>query len=79
MENATYNYSQSITTSEDNSYGIFDINWLDGDEYSITIDPKKQLQTSVIFTVRQHENLKITSNCSLEEPYYKCASKRLVS
>ena len=65
--------------SEENSYGIFDINWLDGDEFSITIEPKKKLQTSIIFKVLQHENLKITSNCSLEEPYYKCASKRLVS
>lgn len=65
--------------SEENSYGIFDINWLDGDEFSITIEPKKKLQTSIIFKVLQHENLKITSNCSLEEPYYKCASRRLVN
>ena len=31
-------------TSQDNSFGIFDLNWVEGDEYTLVINPREKLQ-----------------------------------
>ena len=63
-----------IIISEDNSYGIIDISWVDGKEYVLETDPKYGFEYDLEFQIHQHERLRLTSNCSQSVPYYKCMS-----
>ena len=63
-----------IFTSKENSYGIIESNWMDGNEYSIMIDPKKNANYLVSLTITQHLDLEFTSKCSNRQSYLKCVS-----
>ena len=64
-----------IFTSKENSYGIIGSYWMDGNEYSIMIDPKKNANYLVSLTITQHLDLEFTSKCSNRQSYLKCVSE----
>ena len=63
-----------IFTSKENSYGIIGSYWMDGKEYSIMIDPKKNANYIVSLTLSQHLDLEFSSECSNRQSYVKCVS-----
>ena len=65
---------EMIFTSKANSYGIIESIWMDGHEYSIMIDPKKNANYLVSLTLTQHLDLESTSKCSNRQSYLKCVS-----
>ena len=62
-------------TSQDNSFGIIDLNWVEGDEYSLVIDPREKLQYNIDFKTFQYDSLKLLPHeCNLRESFYRCMS-----
>lgn len=63
-------------TSENNSYGIMDVSWFEGDEYSLLIDTKEKFHFNIDFKIVQYENLMSSTHCTRVVPFYKCVSSR---
>ena len=64
-------------TSENNSYGVIDVSWYEGDEYFLRIDPRKNQDYNIDFRIKQYDSLKSDiSHCSDTKSFYECASKR---
>ena len=64
-----------IFTSEENSFGIINMDWVEGDEFIVEVDPKLNLSHGVNFKAVRQERLELTTRCG-KESFYKCLSKR---
>ena len=62
-----------IFTSYNNSYGIIDIDWVEGDKYNLLIDLRKLMTYSINFKTFEYVILKDVKHC-LEGSFYECRS-----
>ena len=62
-----------IFTSYNNSYGIIDIDWVEGDKYNLLIDLRKMMTYSINFKTFEYVILKDVKHC-LEGSFYECRS-----
>ena len=63
-----------IFTSEEGSTQIIDLGWI-GRDYALELDPSDNLEYDVSLKPETYISLEQTSNCSLEDVFYKCVSK----
>ena len=63
-------------TSEENVYGAFWLQWMEGEIFAINIDPKQNLDFSVNLKQQIRRKLPETSYCNENSGYYKCLAKK---
>ena len=63
-------------TSEENSHGAFWFQWMEGEVFSINIDPQDDKIHSVSLKKQIRKKLTETSYCSLDLNYYSCLSMK---
>lgn len=64
-----------IFTTEKGSTGILDLDWI-GKDYALELDPKEELEYDISLQPEAYARLEQTSNCSLNDPLYKCVSEK---
>ena len=65
----------AVFTSNDNGYGILNDNWVDGEKYSLLINPLEMMEYSIEFKTSEYQSLKGMRHCG-EETFYKCVADR---
>ena len=65
-----------IITSKQNSYGVLANLWKEGKEFKISIDPEKKDYSIINLQLSQYKKLEVSSNCSIDDFYWNCLSKR---
>ena len=65
-----------IITSKQNSYGVLSNLWKEGKEHRISIDPEKKDYPIFNLQLSQYKKLEVSSNCSIDDFYWNCLSKR---
>ena len=63
-------------TSEENSNGILDIEWVEGDEFKLIIDPFQDVDYNIDFKLVKRISSKSSAPCSNSEPFYNCVAQR---
>ena len=63
-------------TSEENFHGAAWRQWIEGDVYALTIDPKLNLDSNVNLKQQIRRRLKNSSNCNPHIGFYNCMAKR---
>ena len=63
-------------TSEENFHGAAWRQWIEGDVYALTIDPKQNLDSTVNLKQQIRRRLKDSSNCHQDGGFYNCMAKR---
>ena len=65
-----------IFTSKNSSYGIIDLDWIDGNDFVVEVDPNYHLLHDVNLHPHSYRSLQEKSNCSYQETFYKCVSRK---
>ena len=65
-----------IITSKQNSYGVLSNFWKEGKEFKVSIDPEKKDYSIINLQLSQYKKLEVSSNCSIDDFYWNCLSKR---
>ena len=63
-------------TSKQNSYGVLSNLWKEGKEFKMSIDPEKKDYSIINLKLSQYKKLEVSSNCSIDDFYWNCLSKR---
>ena len=72
-------YIKIFFTSKDNFYGASLLQWMNGERFSLDIDPHQQKSPYFInLRLAIRKQLKTASNCSTDVGYYKCLSNGYV-
>ena len=65
-----------IFTSEQNAYGSFWLQWMEGEKYELVIDPRKQYLHAINLRQEDQHLYEGSSNCSQNVSYYTCVAKK---
>ena len=63
-------------TSKQNSYGVLSNLWKEGKVFKTSIDPAKKDYSIINLQLSQYKKLEVYSNCSIDDFYWNCLSKR---
>jgi len=63
-------------TSKQNSYGVLANLWKEGKVFKTSIDPAKKDYSIINLQLSQYKKLEVYSNCSIDDFYWNCLSKR---
>ena len=63
-------------TSKQNSYGVLSNLWREGKEFKMSIYPEKKDYSIINLKLSQYKKLEVSSNCSIDDFYWNCLSKR---
>ena len=66
---------KAFFTSKENAYGASMLQWMEGERFALTINPREMSTHYANLRLRIRKKLEEKSNCSSDVSYYKCMAK----